>query len=385
MIEKKYWLILMIYFGSIICILAQASEKDKEDIRQRIQLTDQLLAETQGNKDKSLIELGLLNRKLRLSEQLIVFYQQEIEQAYREIKELDDLIASMEADRLRIVEHYARTAQLAYQNFTEDNFWLSLFSAGNITEAYYRSIYFQQFSRFRKKQIDLIRQTEAFLTQKKTELKESTAKNEQLKNQQLREKFKLKDARKEQNELFQQLKKKEAIYKEQLKLQREQLKLIIGEADPDMGITEEMENDEIGDQFERNRGFHPWPVDAQQAIVISEFGVTEDPFGNRVENDGIEIRAARGAEVKAIYGGRVTAVKRLFLLNSLVVMVQHGKYRSVYSNLDKVHVQKGDFVSAAQTLGIINTDSRTDESVLQFLIYKVPAVFIDPLSWLFPQ
>ena len=195
----------------------------------------------------------------------------------------------------------------------------------------------------------------------------------------------MENSRLEQDQLYIKLRKREKIYREQLKEQREQLKLLIGQADPDLSISEEMEDKKIGQEFEKNRGFHPWPVNPNQAIVIGEFGVTQDPFGNRIENDGIELRTTRGEAVKAIYGGRVTGVRKLFLTTSQVVILQHGSYRTVYYNLDNVNVEVGDFVKADQRIGIVRTDPRTDESVLQFLIYKYPRKFVDPLTWLFPQ
>lgn len=387
MTKKISGLVILFYVGFFSFSLAQSDSIviTKDNIRQRIQLTDYLLSETQEKKDKSLIELGLLNRQIRLRHQLIAFYTKEIKQTEGEISELEELICALEEDRKRIIQHYARTAQVAYQGFSEDNFWLSLFSSESLSEAYYRSIYFQQFSRFRKKQIALIRDTEAYLNKKVKELEEKLSKSRSLQNQKILEREKLETSKVEQNELYALLRKKEKIYREELQKQREQLKLLIGNADPDTTIKASMTDLEIGKEFEKNRGFHPWPVNNRQAIVISEFGVTEDPFGNRVKNDGIELRTARGEVVKAIYGGRVTGVQQLFLTTSQVVIIQHGNYRTVYYNLDNVNVKVGDFVKADQKIGIVRTDPRTDESVLQFLIYKFPRKFVDPLTWLFPQ
>ena len=150
---KHFILYTFIQISLIFSIQAQTDsiKINRDNIRQRIQLTDYLLSETQEKKDKSLIELGLLNRQIRLRQQLIEYYGEEIKQTEVEIGKLEDLICALEADRIRIIQNYAKTAQVTYQGFSEDNFWLSLLSAENITEAYYRGIYFQQFSRYRKK------------------------------------------------------------------------------------------------------------------------------------------------------------------------------------------------------------------------------------------
>ncbi|RMG16054.1 MAG: hypothetical protein D6730_25585, partial [Bacteroidetes bacterium] len=156
------------------------------------------------------------------------------------------------------------------------------------------------------------------------------------------------------------------------------------QADPDYGITEAMADDEIGEAFEKNRGFHPWPVKPENAIIIQEYGISEDPFGNQVTNDGIEIRVPKGEVARAIYGGRVTGVQPL-LHHGYVVIIKHGNYRTTYAYLDDVKVKPGDFVTAAQPIGVVKPKPRTEETVLTFLIYKVPAKFVDPLVWLFPQ
>ncbi|RMG26159.1 MAG: hypothetical protein D6730_09675, partial [Bacteroidetes bacterium] len=188
-------LVFLIGFGRAV---AQVPEKSIDALRERISLTDQLLAETHNQREKSLIELGLLNRQIRLREQLLKHYNQRIAEAARQIETLNESICQLQQDRQRMVRQYSRAAQAAYQNQDNLNFWLALLSSHNLVEAYYRSQYFAQFSRFRRKQIEAIRQSEALLRQQSAELTRYLQENERLRDQKQQEIRQLEIARVDQ-------------------------------------------------------------------------------------------------------------------------------------------------------------------------------------------
>jgi len=62
--------------------------------------------------------------------------------------------------------------------------------------------------------------------------------------------------------------------------------------------------------------------------------------------------------------------------------VQHGNYRSVYSNLAEIKVKQGDKVVAKQALGRILTNAEDDNKTeLFFQIYE-DRNLLDPAFWL---
>ncbi len=64
------------------------------------------------------------------------------------------------------------------------------------------------------------------------------------------------------------------------------------------------------------------------------------------------------------------------------VIIRHGKYLTVYSNLVKVQVKSGDKVSLKQSIGTISTDMEDDnKTVLKFQIWK-ENVKQDPEDWI---
>jgi septal ring factor EnvC (AmiA/AmiB activator) len=132
--------------------------------------------------------------------------------------------------------------------------------------------------------------------------------------------------------------------------------------------------------FAGNKGSLPSPVD--RGSVISSFG--EHPhaeFQNiKIKNNGIDISSVTGAKAKAIFEGEVSSV--IFIANlNYVVIVRHGDYLSVYSNLEDVTVKKGDKVKIRQSLGTISTGQGETKSRLHFELWQ-GTIVQNPAGWL---
>ena len=135
------------------------------------------------------------------------------------------------------------------------------------------------------------------------------------------------------------------------------------------------EDQRISGSFESNRGRLPIPVTGGYRIV-SHFGQynVEGLRNVTLDNKGINIKAEPGAQARSIYDGEVSAV--FSFGGSVVVMVRHGSYISVYCNLASVNVRRGQKVTTRQPLGRIGQDN-----ILQFQLRKETAK-LNPESWL---
>ena len=100
----------------------------------------------------------------------------------------------------------------------------------------------------------------------------------------------------------------------------------------------------------------------------------------KVKNNGIDIITERGAQVRAVFGGRVSWVKSFPNLNK-VVIIRHGDYLTVYSNLDEVTVKDGQEVNARQSIGRVHIDPGDQRSELHFEIWRGKSLQ-DPEDWL---
>ena len=127
--------------------------------------------------------------------------------------------------------------------------------------------------------------------------------------------------------------------------------------------------------FEANKGRLPMPITGSYRIV-SHFGQynVEGLKNVTLDNKGINILGSSGGQARAIYDGEVSAV--FGFSGSMVVMVRHGAYISVYCNLRSVNVSKGQKVSTRQTLGAVGADN-----ILQFQLRRETAK-LNPEVWL---
>ena len=131
----------------------------------------------------------------------------------------------------------------------------------------------------------------------------------------------------------------------------------------------------ISGSFESNRGRLPMPITGSYRIV-SHFGqYNVDGLKNvTLDNKGVNIQGEQGAMARSIFDGEVSAV--FSFGGTMVVMVRHGSYISVYCNLSSVNVHRGQKVSTRQTLGRVGPDN-----ILQFQLRKETAK-LNPENWL---
>jgi septal ring factor EnvC (AmiA/AmiB activator) len=336
-----------------------------------------------------------------------------------------------------------------------------LFSSHNFNQAYKRLKYLQQYTEYRKSQVQSITETQRVLTTKKLELEkrksskltlkhtqeqernilanEKSQKDEKIKNLTSQEKkllVKLRNNEVALNNLqiaierlvAEEIKKanqekarKAAIAAEterksraeadrKAKAKAEADKKARANAEPGVKVPEPVKAEPIAKanvnrstaakaapvksnsmsftaedvaltgSFAGNKGSLPSPVD--RGSVISSFG--EHPhaeFQNiKIKNNGIDISSVPGAKAKAIFEGEVSSV--IFIANlNYVVIVRHGDYLSVYSNLEDVSVKKGDKVKIRQSLGTVSTGQGESKSRLHFELWQ-GTIVQNPAGWL---
>ncbi len=139
----------------------------------------------------------------------------------------------------------------------------------------------------------------------------------------------------------------------------------------------------VSGNFRANRGRLPVPITGSYAVT-SRYGqnTVEGLRGVSLDNKGINLTGRPGAQARAVFGGEVTAVANVG--GAYVVILRHGDYFTVYSNLASVSVRHGQQVTTRQTLGTVATDA-SGNAVLQFQLRQrrgASASHIDPLPWI---
>ncbi len=129
------------------------------------------------------------------------------------------------------------------------------------------------------------------------------------------------------------------------------------------------ESKKLAANFESNKGKLGWPV--SRGVIKGKFGKQRSLIDNTVMQNyrGIYIATEKGADVKAVFNGEVSSI--LLVKNgNPAIMIRHGNYISIYMNMEKIYVKKGDVISTGQTIGKVFTNKISGESLLGFRIYK---------------
>jgi septal ring factor EnvC (AmiA/AmiB activator) len=135
----------------------------------------------------------------------------------------------------------------------------------------------------------------------------------------------------------------------------------------------------LANNFASNKGALPWPV--ERGLITGKFGKHEHPVvkGVIVDNPHIEISTDDGAIVRAVFEGEVSSVVPIPGAN-IMVLIRHGNYFTVYSNLINVKVKSGDIISLKEPIGQAFTDE-DGKTMVQFGLWK-DADIQDPQPWL---
>jgi len=370
-------------------------EKRRNSILSDISETENILSNTQHTRTESLEKLQLLDRKINLRNSVIENLLTESSNADKRIKELESTTDKMSEDINSIRKEYGHMIYLAYLNRNKNNSLMYILSASDFNQAYKRLLYIKQYSVYRRRQVDYLVEVQNELDNKRKLLEAERLQKLNLVEQNKSENLKLKDEVSEKTKIVNNLKVKEKELSRKLneknriaeKLQREIENIVKAEIKRKSKAKVEhidkfvnSNDNELSLTFNDNKGKHPWPV--EKGIITNGFGEHPHPVYKNVmlRNNGIDISTKEGAEVKSIFSGEVTAV--LFILGSnYSIIIRHGNFLSVYSNIVNVKVNNGDKVKTKQILGNVFTDDDSKSTVLHVEIWD-ELKKLNPEIWL---
>ncbi len=143
----------------------------------------------------------------------------------------------------------------------------------------------------------------------------------------------------------------------------------------------EVEVEDITSQsFQKLRGRLPWPVDG--GFIARAYGKQKHPTLKNIEitNNGIDIRSSEDAPVRSVFEGKVAGVQYI-PGHDYTVIIQHGNYYTVYSNLSETNLSKGDIVGAGSLVGKVSTNPISGAAELHFELWREKER-LNPASWI---
>lgn len=144
--------------------------------------------------------------------------------------------------------------------------------------------------------------------------------------------------------------------------------------------TEARDEDAFSQSFRKQRGKLPWPV--ENGFVARSFGRQKHPTLKNIEvtNNGIDIRSTDDAPVQAVFEGKVAGVQYI-PGHDYTVIIQHGNYYTVYSNLSQTSLSKGDNVAAGANIGRVSTNPISGAAELHFELWREKER-LNPATWI---
>jgi len=437
----KYRLVFILLLFAI-SIFGQNSTRVRELERQRkaaiaeIEMTNQLLQQTKQSTQNSLNRLNLLSRQIVSRNQIVNLLSQEIGELNNQINVSRQEIEVLQKELKEKQANYGKSIRSIYRRKTSQDKLLFIFSADNFAQSFRRMRYLYEYAEWQKRQTNeiieeqkLIETKQQVLGQRRTEKNQLLSVREdetrKLETQKANQKVEVKQLSKKQKELVAQLRKNqrraedlnrqienqiaaeiakaEAEAKaareraEKLENDRAALAKSTGKAAPEKtvpvrqerlaetkgGYAMTREEKQLSDNFAENRGRLPYPVTGRHTIV-GFFGEQQhqDLKYVKTNNSGIDIQTDPGANARAVFNGVVTRVFVVPGYNNSVI-IRHGNFLTVYSNLSQVYVKAGDRVTTRQNIGRIYSDPEDgDATILNFQLWK-ERTKQNPQPWLY--
>jgi len=360
--------------------------------------TATLLTATRKNKAAIIDEYSVLQQQIDQRENLVETLKQQIDKSTNRMERSALAVDSLELELEKLEIEYATMIRQAFRSKMGNNELMFLFSASSFDQAFKRWRYIQQYGKYRKNQIQLILDTQAVLKKQINDLDRGKDQQERLLESEESQNKAIQEAIGTKSKLLNKLKKEERFIVSLLKEQKKAYDALnqalssvilediametddIDELIEDIPKPKKFLSKTISYQFAQQKGKMDWPI--QDGVITRYFGNQSHPIHKKIviNNNGIDIKARSNRTVSSLEEGIVTAIQIVpGYLNTLIL--QHGDYYSVYSNLETIKVKKGDIVFAHQAIGEVGVNNRKDYPELHLEIWK-GKIRLNPLNWL---
>ena len=418
--------VVFIFFSAVVTAqppTREELEKQRQQLKKEIEQTERLLTENKTKTKENFVQWKLINDKVNLQDRVI-------DNINRDIDLLDNNIFGINRDINRydrlldtLKQEYAKSMVYAYKNRGNYDFLNFIFSAASFNDAIKRIAYLKSYRNYREMQGENILRTQELRRQRIENLGGVKEKKSIVLETKDKEMTVLENQQKEKDRILAELKKQGKQLNNQIAAKKKQMlkvdnaiaaaikralddarKLALAKEKANTATTKvstpttskktdkktevkkepptillNSENTALNEKFVINRGSLPWPVD--KGYLLMHFGTNKLPGGGDIVVNCITVATEIGSSVRTIFDGVVSKV--LYIDDMQVVIIQHGKYFSTYSNLGSVNVQTGQNVKTGQVIGkaAANLDG---VGAVDFYINDERSN-LDPERWLKPR
>jgi septal ring factor EnvC (AmiA/AmiB activator) len=405
-------------------------EKQRQQLKKEIEETEQLLNSNKQQTKENILQYNLISKKVNLQDRVIDNINKDLNvlnnnmyNITRDINRYDRLLDTLK-------QEYAKSMVYAYKNRSNYDFLNFIFSSANFNDAIKRINYLKSYRTYREMQGQNILRTQNLRKKRITDLSSTKEVKNQVLDVQSKEMAVLELQQKEKDRVLAELKKQGKQFVKQIDAKRKQMQKVNNaiaaaikkaqaearekamkeaakekerlrkEAEknktnntnpitkttttpakttptkPVESVLLNADNIALNASFEKNKGTLPWPLD--KGMVLMHYGKNTLPSGTVMDVTSVTISSDIGTTVKAVFDGTVSTVQ--VIEDMTVVIIQHGRYFTTYSNLSGVTVQRGQQIKTGQSIGKVaaNFDG---VGAVDFYISNESSNY-DPEKWL---
>lgn len=411
----KYFFSPVFFLAIALNVTAQQTreelERQRQQLKKDIEATEKQLNANKTKTKENLLQWRLINNKVELQDRVVETINKDVRILNNNIYSIQKDINRYDRLLDTLKQEYAKSMVYAYKNRGNYEFLNFIFSSANFNDAIKRIAYLKSYRNYQEIQGENILRTQELRKARIADLSGSKREKSVVLQSQSKELAALEAQKKEKDRILDELKKQGKTLNNQIaakkrqmqkvsnaitaaikKAQEEARKQALAKAAAEERKRKEAEkaaaknnNDDntagssstksvaaapkkaatpakpaegvsvllnagniaLNNSFEKNRGSLPWPVD--QGYVMMHYGANKLPSGSDINLTNVTIAAPVGSTVKAVFDGTVSKI--LSVDDMEVVIVQHGKYFTTYSNLSSVSVSTGQDIKTGQSIG----------------------------------
>lgn len=390
---------VLAFIGAFLMMGSVLSAQSKEELQRQkqkafddIKLARDLMEKTATQRSNSVQQLRILQQGINSRSKVISTLETEVNLINQNMNDTQARIDQLKRENQGNKEEYARLIYYAYRNHTDYEKLMYILAGSTISQSYQRYKYLKYLGEYRVRkaseieasieELDVQQKNLNALKNEKLGLMENKE-SEQIKlvEQRSREASMVDNLKRRESELKREIEEKERIAREvearireiiEEEARRSSSNNIYGTLTPEQEL--------VGNDFRKNKGKLPWPV--EKGIITVGFGNHEVPGlrGSSVKNNGVDIASSPGTEVRAVFEGEVTKVFGILGAN-YTVLIRHGEFLSVYQNLVNVRVKTGDKVLIKEKLGEAFTDGNEQVASFHFEVWQERTI-LNPEEWI---
>lgn len=416
----------LLVIGMLLCVgnaVAQSADKLKKEqarLEKNISSTQSLLAKSKTKTKASLNDLRVIQNQIEYRERLLKNYDNQIRGAELTVLQKEKQIVELREKVKKLKAQYKKLLIYAYKHRNNYGKLMYIFTADSYNEARKRNGYLRRLSDVQLKQFLVIQQNQELIAEEIGVVNAEKSNKLIVLKEKKRERGEIENDRKRKEQVYQEFKREEELLLSKLKEDQKkkevlrkkiaaaiQRELELAEAKrkereaaalaaakkneasttttktPAATLAETKEAELISNNFAANRGRLPWPV--EKGNITENFGKNPHPTLKNVStnNRGIDISAPLNAQVRAVFEGEVTSVLNIPGAGK-VVIIKHGNYRTVYSNLQDTYVKAGSKVTTKKVIGSLLAKGGETISVVHFEVHKVVGsnvTCLNPTLW----